>query len=125
MQINPDTIQLNSLDRPGIVKNLRSATREELQQIVDFWDLNNVEIISAVKERKKIQSYRKDIESAIIGTITRRPCTLDDLTKILGIHINEVNKYLSVLDSDNKIETVEQERGVFYQIKEKNKSNFM
>lgn len=119
LQINPDVIQLNSLDRPGIVKNLRSATREELQQIVDFWNLNNVEIIAVSKDRKKIQSYRKDIETAIIGTIARRPCTLDDLTKILGIHINEVNKYLDVLDAENKIEPVEQERGIFYRIKEK------
>ncbi|MDV7186071.1 radical SAM protein [Lutibacter sp. TH_r2] len=120
LKINPDTIQLNSLDRPGIIKSLRSATSEELQQIVDFWNLDNVEIISAVKERKKIQSYRKDIESTILGTITRRPCTLDDLEKILGIHSNEINKYLSVLDSDNKIEIVTQKRGDFYQIK-KNK----
>lgn len=119
LQINPDAIQLNTLDRPGIVKNLRSATREELQQIVDFWNLDNVEIIAASKERKKIQSYRKDIETTIIGTLDRRPCTLDDLTKILGIHINEVNKYLDVLDAENKIETVEHERGVFYRIKEK------
>lgn len=119
LQINPDIIQLNSLDRPGIVKNLRSATREELQQIVDFWNLSNVEIIAASKDRKKIQSFRKDIETAIIGTLARRPCTLDDLTKILGIHINEVNKYLDVLDAENKIEPVEQERGIFYRIKEK------
>jgi len=119
LQINPDVIQLNTLDRPGAVKNLRSATRKELQQIVDFWNLNNVEIIAASKERKKIKSYRKDIETTIIETIARRPCTPDDLIKILGIHINEINKYLGVLDAENKIEPVEQERGVFYRIKEK------
>ena len=56
-------------------------------------------------------------------TISRRPCTLDDLVKILGMHTNEVNKYLDVLDAENKIETIEQERGVFYQMKEKNSNN--
>ena len=117
-KIKPNSVQLNTLDRPGTVSNLRGATREELQQIVDFWKLDNIKIIAASPERKNIQSYRNDIETAIIETISRRPCTLDDLTKILGIHINEINKYLDVLDAEDKIEAVEQERGVFYQIRE-------
>jgi len=111
--------QLNTLDRPGTVSNLKGATREELQQVVDSWGLDNIEIIAASPERKSIRSYRSDTETAIIETISRRPCTLDDLTKILGIHINEINKYLDVLDAEEKIEAIEQERGVFYQVKEK------
>lgn len=119
LRIKPDLVQLNTLDRPGTVPNLRAATREELSKVVDFLNLNNVEIIAASPERKNIQSYRNDIETAIIETIERRPCTLDDLTKILGLHVNEINKYLDVLEADKKIESVKQERGVFYQIKDK------
>jgi wyosine [tRNA(Phe)-imidazoG37] synthetase (radical SAM superfamily) len=118
LKINPDSIQLNTLDRPGTVSKLRGATHEELQKVVDFWQIENVEIIAVAKQRKNILSYRKDTEAAILETIARRPCTLDDLTKILGIHVNEINKYLDVLDADNEIKTVEQERGVFYQINE-------
>ena len=120
LKIKPDSVQLNTLDRPGNTPNLRSATRDELQRIIDLWKINNVEIISASLERKKVQSYRRDTESAIVETISRRPCTLDDLTKILGIHINEINKYLDVLDAEGKIEAVKQTRGFFYQIKRKN-----
>ncbi|MCD4654164.1 radical SAM protein [bacterium] len=118
-KIKPNSVQLNTLDRPGTVSNLKGATREELQQVVDSWGLDNIEIIAASPERKSIRSYRSDTETAIIETISRRPCTLDDLTKILGIHINEINKYLDVLDAEEKIEAIEQERGVFYQVKEK------
>jgi len=118
-KINPNSIQLNTLDRPGTVSNLKGATKKELQDIIDFWQLANVQIISSAPERKNIQSYRTDIETAILETIIRRPCTLDDLIKILGIHVNEINKYLDVLDAENKIESVEQKRGVFYQMKEK------
>ena len=116
IKINPDAVQLNSLDRPGIKDNLRSASKEELQKIIDFWKLDNVEIISAAQERKEIQSYRKDAEAAIIETIARRPCTLDDLSKFLGLHANEINKYLDVLEAENKIEVVKLKRGIFYQI---------
>jgi hypothetical protein len=108
---------LNTLDRPGVLSGLRGASHVELQKIVDLWDLQNVEIIAAAPIRKKILSYREDIETTIIETIARRPCTLDDLSAILGLHINELNKYLSVLESENKLETISQERGIFYKIK--------
>jgi wyosine [tRNA(Phe)-imidazoG37] synthetase (radical SAM superfamily) len=117
--IRPDSIQLNALDRPGTIKGLRTASRAQLKEIVDFWELDNVEIIAAAPERKDIQSYRKDIEATILETIYRRPCTLEDLTKILGLHMNEVNKYLDVLEADNKIESSHQKRGIFYQVKHK------
>ncbi len=119
LKIQPDSVQLNTLDRPGIKDNLRSATNEELQQIINFWQLDNVEIIAAAQERKKIQSYRKDAETAIVETIARRPCTLVDLSKILGLHVNEINKYLDVLEAEKKIEVVHLKRGHFYQIKNK------
>ncbi len=117
--INPDHIQLNTLDRPGTVADIHAACHEDLKKIVDYWKLDNVEIIAAAPERKNIQSYRKDAETAILGTITRRPCTVDDLVKILGLHINEINKYLDVLEAEGKIEPIRQERGVFYKIKHK------
>lgn len=117
-QIRPDRIQLNTLDRPGTEDGIRSANGAELQQIVDYWQDDRVEIIAKVPDRKGIQSYREDIEGAILETISRRPCTLDDLSRILGVHINEINKYLGVLDEENKLQTVRQERGVFYQLKE-------
>ena len=118
-RINPDSVQLNTLDRPGTVQKLRGATRKELQSVVDFWNLDNVEIISKSPERKNIQSYRTDFETAIFETIQRRPCTIDDLIQILGMHVNEINKYLDVLDAEGKIEVVEGERGYFYQVKDK------
>jgi len=118
-KINPDKIQLNTLDRPGTINNLRPANKAELQQIMDSWDFTNTEIIASVPERKDMKSYREDTENAILETISRRPCTLNDLGTILGIHINEINKYLGVLDGDGKIETNRQKRGVFYQTRHK------
>jgi len=117
LKINPDLIQLNTLDRPGTVSGLRGATIEELERIVKFWNIDKVEIIASTPKRKDVQSYRSDIASAILGTIARRPCTLDDLSRVLGVHISEINKYLDVLEAEDKIETVELERGIFYQIK--------
>ena len=51
-KIKPDSIHLNTLDRPGVVPGIRAATRTELQEIVDFWKLENVEIIAAAQEER-------------------------------------------------------------------------
>ncbi|MEA2106465.1 MAG: radical SAM protein [Bacteroidota bacterium] len=118
-QIKPDQIQLNTLDRPGTVNNVQRASMEYLERVIDFWQLPNVEIIAAAPERKNIQSYRKNAEMVILETIARRPCTVDDLVKILGQHTNEINKYLDVLEAEGMVEPVRQERGIFYQIKNK------
>lgn len=117
IKIQPDSVQLNTMDRPGTEENLLSASKEVLEKIIKLWNLDNVKIIAAADNRKNIKSYREDIESAILETINRRPCTLDDLGKILGLHVNEINKYLDSLEKDDKITSVKQSRGIFYQKK--------
>jgi wyosine [tRNA(Phe)-imidazoG37] synthetase (radical SAM superfamily) len=117
VKINPDSVQLNTLDRPGAIDGIRAATHEELQKIVDTWKLDNVEIIAKVQKRKDAKSFSTDIESTILQTISRRPCTLDDMVDILGLHANEINKYLDTLEADEKISHTRQERGIFYQLR--------
>ena len=114
-KIEPDRIQLNTLDRPGTVPTIHAATWKELEHVLDFWQLENTEIIAKAQERKELLSYRTDVESAILETIERRPCTLQDLSQFLGLHANELNKYLDVLEADKKIKAIKQERGFFYQ----------
>jgi wyosine [tRNA(Phe)-imidazoG37] synthetase (radical SAM superfamily) len=118
-RINPDVVQLNTLDRPGVVSSIHAATQGELEQIADFFKPFPVEVIAAAPKRKGIDSYRSDMESAILETVVRRPCTLEDLATILGSHVNEINKYLGALEEAGKIEPVRQERGLFYQARNK------
>ena len=74
-------------------------------------------IVAAPSGSKDKKIFRKDIESAIIETISRRPCTQDDLSMTLGINLNEIDKYLKRLESNYKINKVMQSRGLFYQLK--------
>ena len=113
-KIKPDLIQLNTLDRPGTVEGLRPASRTELLSIKEELGFSQTKIISAPANRKKINAYRKDTENAILETINRRPCTAIDLTEILGLHLNEVNKYLDVLEAEDKLKIKREQRGLFY-----------
>lgn len=114
-KIKPDLIQLNTLDRPGAIKKIRGATIKELQDIIDFWELDNLNLIVSTPEGRDVKSFRDDIEYAIIETISRRPCTLDDLSMMLCMQTYEIEKYLNVLKED-KLEKIEQDRGLFYRI---------
>ncbi len=113
-RIKADKIQLNTLDRPGTVEGLRSATEEKLQNIINLWGFPDSEIIASSISRKSVLSYKGDTENTILETITRRPCTLEDLQSILGLHINEINKYLSTMENEGKITTRHENRGIFY-----------
>ena len=114
-QINPTAVQLNTLDRPGVVSNLRNASRSELKQIQKLLNLDNVSIIAKPPKRDNMQSYRRNAETTIMETISRRPCTVEDLMQILGADHAEVMQYLDLLEAEGKIEALEQQRGTFYQ----------
>lgn len=116
-KIHPDLIQLNTLDRPGAIENIRAATVNELKRIAGFWGLENVVIVASPSGSKDKKTSRKDIEPAILETISRRPSTLEDLSRTLGLDSDEINKHLKVLESNHKINKVMQPRGLFYQVK--------
>lgn len=97
-RINPDIIQLNTLDRPWVVPGINSVSRSELEDNAYFFRPLSVEIIGAAPNRKGLNRYREDFESAVLETVSRRPCTLEDLATILSSDINEINKYLAALE---------------------------
>ena len=119
LKIKPNIVQLNTLDRPGTIDGLKALTKEELQKVKDYWNMPNVEIIASAAQREEVESFNTDIEGTILATIARRPCTLDDLHQILGIHINEINKYLSTLEYNKKIKSTLLDRGLFYELVDK------
>lgn len=112
-KIKPDKVQLNTLDRPGTERWVMPIKEEELEKIASFL---NAEVVANFKPRRKIKSFSKDIEDNIISTLKRRPCTSIDLSEILGIHLNEINKYLQALIKAGKIDSKEGKRGTFFEI---------
>ncbi len=112
-QIKPDLVQLNALDRPGTENWVAGTSQEQLEKIAAKLDWYT-EIIAKFPDRKKSKAYHENIEKAILEMIRRRPCTLKDLSQMLGLHVNEVNKYLDVLIKAEKIHARQMERGLFY-----------
>ena len=115
----PDRVQLNTLDRPAADSWVEASSKKILEKIVEFWNLEQehgipVEIISKYRSRKESRSYKIDIEHSILSTISRRPCTIEDISESLMLHISEVSKYIDVLEKEKKITLQIEDRGVFY-----------
>lgn len=117
LSLGPDIVQLNTLDRPGTESWVRALPRARLREIAASLAPLKVEIVANPHSRKKIQSFNTDIQTQILETIKRRPSTDTDLCQILGLHRNELNKYLSALLEAHEIESVEMERGTFFRIR--------
>ncbi len=121
-QINPARVQLNTLDRPGTLQNIRPATEKELSRVIKILDYQPIEIIAKVQETVQKVIKRKDVRQAILETIHRRPCTKIDLQKILGVEQAQIDDCILMLEKENKIIGSVQKRGMFYQtVKEADK----
>ncbi len=117
IKINPDLVQLNTLDRPGTESWVVPESVQTLRKIADSLSPIKVDIISKYHARTEIDSYNKNVEEFILKTIQRRPCTDTDLKDILNIHINEINKYLSQMLDDGRIIAEKSDRGTFFRTK--------
>jgi len=85
-RIRPERIQLNSLDRPGAVAGLRTATPSELASIATALGGDNIEIISRPAATAAANSVPEpDAEKLILLTVDRRPSTADDLVAASGL----------------------------------------
>lgn len=114
-RIKPDQVQLNTLDRPGTDDWVQPADKTGLQKIAEKLD-RKTEIIAKFKKREELASYLADTENAILQTIKRRPCTIKDLSAALGLHQNEINKYIEALLQREQILAERMERGVFFKL---------
>lgn len=120
--INPERVQLNALDRPGTEAWVIQEDRNKLEEIKNFFEADLpqhiiVEIIKKVdKKLYDENSTSLEIEEKILSTIKRRPCTCQDMSQMLNVHINAINKVLHKLIEEKKIEGMHQERGIFYKI---------
>lgn len=119
-KINPERVQLNSLDRPGTEPWVVQEDFAKLEEIKSFFeaglpDTIMVEIIKKVNQELYDNNPSSlETEDKILSTIMRRPCTAQDLSQMLNIHINAINKVLHKLVESKKIEGVHQDRGIFY-----------
>ncbi len=110
--ILPDKVQVNTVTRPPAegfaepvpLKQLQTITEklyEKAEVIVDYSDVHKQQDFSA---------QRQDV----LTLLQRRPCSVEDIAAGLGLHRNEVVKYIEELSSEGKIEAKPQNQQLYY-----------
>ncbi len=102
-EMNLEKIQLNTVIRPPAEEFARPLTAEELKNIKTILG-EKCEIIAKFK-RPTQKVYKRDVEKLILSMVKRRPLTLVDISQCLGLHRNEIIKYVETLEKKNQIKT--------------------
>ena len=108
-ELNADKIQLNTVIRPPGDPQARRLAPQELLKIKALFDPSLPVEIVADFDRITSKAYHKDLERAILDLLERRPTRKDEMATALGIHPNEIAKYLQVLEKDKRIRRVRTE----------------
>ncbi len=102
-QMNLEKIQLNTVVRPPAEEFARPLTAEDLKNIKTVLG-KKCEIIAEFK-RATQKAYKRDVEKRILSMVKRRPVTLVDISHSLGLHRNEIIKYVETLEKKHQIRT--------------------
>ena len=110
--IHPDRVQVNTVIRPPGEDFATRVPEKRLEMIAkELYD--KAEVIadySNVHKQHDFSVRRKDV----LMLLQRRPCSIEDIAAGLGIHRNEVVKYVEELFSEDKIEAEQQNLRLYY-----------
>ncbi len=113
-KIQPESIQLNYLDRPGAFDWVEPVDHDILKKVEASFAGLPVQIIKRPEYDLSKMWNLEMIEQQIYAILERRPSTIDDLIAILGLRAVEIRKILDTMVAQKKIISEKGDRGFFY-----------
>lgn len=113
-KIRPDRVQVNTSVRPVVHKEAAKVEAAKLHEIATRLG-ENAEVIADYSKEAKALSERPD-SRMILETLRRRPCSLEDLCRGLGLHPLGAQKTLAELKNEGKIECTEKNGTLYYTV---------
>ncbi|HUU29936.1 MAG TPA: radical SAM protein [archaeon] len=114
--IRPDRVQLNTVTRPPAENYAVGVSPERMAKLAVLFD-PPAEVIadfSRIHEKAEFTAGRDEV----LNMLQRRPCSIDDIAGGLGMHRNEVLKYLEELSSRNLLEQSPVSGKLYYKAKQ-------
>jgi wyosine [tRNA(Phe)-imidazoG37] synthetase (radical SAM superfamily) len=116
-KIQPDKVQLNSLDRPGAEEWVEPAVYlalEEIRAILQEDSDIPVEIIARTHQESDITVSEASVLSELEALLKVDEYSKAELARELKIHVNEVSKLLQHLVMQDKITVRHRQKGIYY-----------
>jgi len=111
-KINPDRVQLNTATRPSAEEYAVTVTSKRLHELANRFD-PPAEVIADFRGVHACTDFSTGSEN-IVQMLRRRPCTADDIAAGLGMHLNEVAKYLAELMAEQGLKQYRRNEKVYY-----------
>ncbi len=109
-RINPARVQLNTVVRPPAHVG-KALSFSELEALLPLFG-PRAEVVAYPTDKKARE--RESFREAIVETVARRPCSKEDIAKVLGLSGLEVAKYLGELLEEGRLEAVRHGNQIFY-----------
>jgi len=115
-RIRPDRIHLNTVVRPPSEEWAVPLSQMEMEEIKVFFG----EKASIISEFDRHLTYvtEEDIKEGILRILKRRPLSLSDLSKWMGIPQKELEEQIASLSQEGKIQTRLHGDSIYYEIKQ-------
>jgi wyosine [tRNA(Phe)-imidazoG37] synthetase (radical SAM superfamily) len=114
-RIQPDRIHLNTVVRPPFEKWAVPLDQGTMEEIRTFFG-EKASIISEFDRHPPVATER-DIKEEVLKILRRRPLSLRDLSKGMGIQESEIEKYIQPLVSEGKIRARKFGDSIYYEAK--------
>lgn len=99
--VRTDRIQLNTVARPACENFALPVTRLKMETLLTLLP-GNAEVIADFSMQER-EVFREADEQEVLNLLERRPCTKEDMSVSLGMHLNEVVKLIEVLERSGQI----------------------
>lgn len=90
----PDVIHLNTAVRPPAESYVAPVPKDQLEELSKLFEPTAEVVAEFHSDCIPTAEANGD---AVFGMLKRRPCTTDQVSTVLGLHINEVSKYIGKL----------------------------
>jgi wyosine [tRNA(Phe)-imidazoG37] synthetase (radical SAM superfamily) len=100
--IGPDRVQLNTVTRPPAEDFAAAVDRARMDELATFFD-PPAEVIADYRGTHDLPEFGAT-RADVLGLISRRPCSVEDIVRGLGLARNEVVKYIGALDAEGLLE---------------------
>lgn len=114
-KIKPQRVNVNTAVRPSVETYAQQVSPEGMVRFCKVLG-EKAEVIMPYENSEKHQR-RANIEQDLLNLLSRRPCSLDDISSGLNVNKNEILKYIESLVRNHTIDMVKKGSVVYYQPK--------
>lgn len=110
----PERVQLNAVCRPPVEEFAYQVSEDRMEGFTQYFSMKTEVISQDGRTQKKISTPSAVADAELLALLSRRPCTAQDISAGLGLHLNEAFKLLQGLCEQGSVKFMRSKNKVYY-----------